>query len=92
VAHPELADRLRPFNVNVALLPIGDRGFSVSEAADLAADIGARWLAPMHYGTFLDADRNEDRESEFVTHILGHRPEQRFHVFQVGERWTVPEE
>jgi L-ascorbate metabolism protein UlaG (beta-lactamase superfamily) len=87
VAHAELADRLRPFNVNIALLPIGEGSFSVSEAADLAADIGASWLAPMHYGTF-----NEDRESDFVAHILGHRPGQRFHVFQVGGKWTVPED
>jgi hypothetical protein len=41
----------------------------------------------MHYGTF-----SEDRESEFVAHMLGHRPELRFRVFQVGEGWTVPEE
>ena len=41
--YPELAAHLRPFNVNVALLPIGGRQFSVSEAAQLAADIGAKW-------------------------------------------------
>jgi L-ascorbate 6-phosphate lactonase len=85
--YPELAAHLRPFNVNVALLPIGEGCFSVSEAAQLAADIDARWAVPMHYGTF-----NQDRETEFVTHMLGHRPEQRFRVFQVGEKWTVPEE
>ncbi len=86
VAYPELAAHLRPFNVNVALLPIGASGFSVSEAAQLAADIGAAWLVPMHYQTF-----SEDLESAFVTHVLGHRPEQRFHVFRCGEKWTVPE-
>jgi L-ascorbate metabolism protein UlaG (beta-lactamase superfamily) len=85
--YPELASHLRPFNVNVALLPIGGSNFSPSEAAQLAADIGAEWVAPMHYGTF-----DEDRETEFVTHMLGHRPEQRFRVFRVGEKWVVPEE
>ncbi|MEP7353733.1 MAG: MBL fold metallo-hydrolase [Acidobacteriota bacterium] len=85
--YPDLAARLRPFNVNVALLPIGDGNFTVSEAAQLAIDIGARWVVPMHYGTF-----SEDRESDFVTHVLGHRPELRFRTFQVGERWTVPED
>jgi L-ascorbate metabolism protein UlaG (beta-lactamase superfamily) len=90
-AYPELGARLRPFNVNVALLPIGVNGFSVSEAAELAKEIGAVWLVPMHYGTFQE-DGAEDRENEFVTHMLGHRPEQRFRVFQVGEGWTVPEE
>src|SRR5487761_694597 len=73
-----LADRLRPFNVNVALLPIGGRNFSVGEAAQLAADIGATWLVPMHYGTFDD----NGEESGFVAHLLGHRPEQAFKVFQ----------
>jgi L-ascorbate metabolism protein UlaG (beta-lactamase superfamily) len=93
VAYPDLAAHLRPFNVNVALLPIGPNGFSVSEAAELAEEIGAAWLVPMHYGTFLeDSTGEEDREGEFVMHMLGHRPEQRFQVFQVGERWTVPEE
>lgn len=86
-AYADLAARLMPFNVNVALLPIGGNNFTVSEAAQLAADIGAAWLVPMHYQTF-----TEDRESEFVAHLLGHRPEQRFHVFQCSEKWTVPEE
>lgn len=85
--YPELAAHLRPFNVNVALLPVGGRNFSVSEAAQLASDIGASWLVPMHYGTF-----DEDREGEFVAHMLGRRPELRFRVFRCGEKWTVPED
>ena len=76
-----LADRLRPFNVSVALLPIGDANFSSAEAAKLASDIGAAWLVP--YGT---------REPSFLEHLLGHCPEQRFKVFHPGEGWTVPEE
>ena len=93
VAYRELASHLRPFNVNVALLPIGPNGFSVSEAAELAEQIGAAWLVPMHYGTFHeDPQGDEDRENDFVMHMLGHRPEQRFRVFQVGEKWTVPED
>jgi L-ascorbate metabolism protein UlaG (beta-lactamase superfamily) len=79
-----LAGRLRPFNVNVALLPIGDRNFSVSAAAQLGADIGAGWIVPMRYGG--------DQEARFIAHLLGQRPEQPFKVFQCGERWTVPEE
>jgi L-ascorbate metabolism protein UlaG (beta-lactamase superfamily) len=84
-----LADRLRPFNVSVAILPIGGRNFTVSQAADLALTIGASWLVPMHYGTF-GPDGGE--ESSFISHMLGHRPEQPFKVFQCGERWTVPED
>ena len=71
----------------MALLPIGGGNFSVGQAAQLASDIGAQWVIPMHYGTF-----EEDRESEFVAHMLGQRPELQFKVFQCGEGWTVPEE
>lgn len=85
--YPDLAMRLRPYNVTVALLPIGAGNFTPSEAAQLAIDIDAKWVVPMHYGTF-----SEDRESDFVAHMLGHRPELRFRVFRVGEKWTVPEE
>jgi L-ascorbate 6-phosphate lactonase len=92
VAHADLAGRLRPFNVNVALVPIGKGGFSASEAAELAKDIGATWLVPMHYGAFLEEEHADTPESEFEMHMLGHRPEQRFRTFQVGEKWTVPEE
>ena len=81
--YPELADRLRPFNVNVALLPVGGEDFSVAEAASLAADIGAGWVAPMGA-----ADCGE----AFIAHLLGHRPAQAFKVFEKGEKWTVPEE
>ena len=83
-----MVERLRPYNVNVALLPINGNGnFDVTEAAQLAHDIGARWLAPMHYGTFAD---QPDDANRFVDHMLGHRPEIGFKVFQPGEQWAVP--
>ncbi len=81
VPYEGLSARLRPFNVNVALLPIGPQNFSASEAAALASDIGASWLVP--YGS---------PEPSFVEHLLGHCPEQRFKIFHPGEGWTVPEE
>jgi L-ascorbate metabolism protein UlaG (beta-lactamase superfamily) len=84
--YPDLAHRLKPFNVGVALLPIGEGKFTPSEAAQLTMDIGADWLVPMHYGTF-----DEDREGAFVAHMLGHRPEQKFKVLAVGAKWSVPE-
>jgi L-ascorbate metabolism protein UlaG (beta-lactamase superfamily) len=87
-----LADRLRPFNVNVALLPVGGANFSATQAAQIARDIGADWLVPMHYGMFGESDSAAREESDFVAHMLGHRPEQRFKVFQPGEKWTVPED
>ena len=99
-----LADRLRPFNVSVALLPVGGANFSTNQAAQLAHDIGAVWVVPMHYGMFggpnlkcgsaaaPHGDSTAGEESDFVAHVLGHRPEQRFKVFQAGEKWTVPED
>jgi L-ascorbate 6-phosphate lactonase len=84
-----LADRLRPFNVSAALLPVGGANFSATQAAQLAHDIGAAWLVPMHYGMF---GGSAAEETDFVAHMLGHRPEQRFKVFRCGEKWTVPED
>lgn len=79
-----LAERLRPFNVSVALLPVGPRGFSVTEAADLTGAIGAAWMVPI--------DEAGDQESAVLDHLLGQRPEQHFKIFGVGEKWTVPED
>jgi L-ascorbate metabolism protein UlaG (beta-lactamase superfamily) len=85
VLYEGLADRLRPYNVTVALLPIGGRNLAPADAARLAEDIGARWLAPMHYGTFSGEAGDVDR---FVEHMLGRHPSQRFKVFECGEKWT----
>jgi L-ascorbate metabolism protein UlaG (beta-lactamase superfamily) len=95
VPYEGLMERLRPYNVTVALLPINGRdpsrgvpgNFDFAEAAQLAEEIGARWLVPMHYDmfTFNTVDVNR-----FIEHMLGQRPYQRFKVFQCGEGWTVP--
>jgi len=61
---------------------VAGKQLSVSDAAQLAEDIGAQWLVPMHYET--------GQESDFVTHMLGQRPHQQFKVFELGEKWTVP--
>ncbi len=82
VPYDDIVDRLRPYSVTVALLPIGGRpdNFDIPEAAQLAEDIQARWLVPMIDGT----------RERFIEHMLGHRPYQRFKVFEAGEMWTVP--
>ena len=84
VPYEGLADRLRPYSVTVALLPIGGRpdNFDIAEAAQLAEDIGARWLIPIPEGA--------SPSERFIEHMLGHRPAQRFKVFELGEMWTVP--
>ena len=92
--YPGLADRLRPYSVTVALLPISGRkadsmpgNFEIAEAAQLAEEIGARWLVPMHYGMFKSKTGDVNR---FIDHLLGQRPAQRFKVFECGEMWMVP--
>ncbi|MBI1895577.1 MAG: MBL fold metallo-hydrolase [Acidobacteria bacterium] len=79
-----LADRLRPYNVTAALLPIGPGNFQIAEAAMLAQQIRAEWVVPMDCG--------DQALSRFIDHMLGHHPEQRFKVFRVGEGWEIPEE
>src|SRR5260221_12021882 len=79
-----IVDRLRPYNVTAALLPIGGEGnFDIAAAAQLAEDIQARWLVPMHYGTFAGEHVDIGR---FVDHMLGFRPSIGFKVFETGER------
>lgn len=83
-----IVGRLRPYNVTAALLPIdGNGNFEVAEAAQLAEEIRARWLVPMHYGTFADQKTDVNR---FVDHMLGFRPSVGFKVFEPGERWIIP--
>lgn len=87
-SYDELPGMLRPYNVTAALLPIdGEGNFAIAEAAQLAEDIGARWLIPMHYGTFADQKTDIQR---FVDHMLGFRPGLGFKVLKPGERWVIP--
>lgn len=96
IPYPGLADRLRPYNITVALLPISGRkpgdapgNFEIAEAAQIAEDAGAEWLVPMHYGMF---PKNGGDVGRFIDHMLGQRPSQRFKVFECGEKWDVPED
>jgi hypothetical protein len=83
VPYVDLADRLRPYSVNVAIVTIGDETFNEVEAADLAEAIEATWLIP--------APQSPGAADRFLEHMLGHRPAQRFKVFQRAETWNVPE-
>jgi L-ascorbate metabolism protein UlaG (beta-lactamase superfamily) len=82
VAYAELAERLRPYSLNVAIVTIGPGAFTEAEAADLAERIEVPWLIP--------AASDPSAGSRFVEHMLGHRPTQRFKVFEPGERWVIP--
>ena len=77
-----MAARLRPYRITVALLPIhGNSNFDIAGAAQLAEDIGARWLVPLLEKVNVDS---------FVNHMLGQRPSIGFKIFEVGEGWTAP--
>ena len=84
-----IVGRLLPYNVTAAMLPIDGAGnFQIPEAAQLAEDIRARWLIPMHYGVF--SEQTPQVANRFIDHMLGFHPAVGFKVFEPGERWIVP--
>jgi L-ascorbate metabolism protein UlaG (beta-lactamase superfamily) len=89
--YPGMVELLRPFKIDVALLPINGRAperrvagnLSGPEAAQLAHDIGARCVIPCHYDMF---EFNTASPDAFVATCrqLG----QPFQVLQAGARWS----
>jgi L-ascorbate metabolism protein UlaG (beta-lactamase superfamily) len=85
-----MAETLRKFPIDVALLPINGRAserrvagnLNAREAAELGKAIGARLVIPCHYEmfTFNTADPND-----FVT--AAKNAGQACHVLRCGERW-----
>jgi L-ascorbate metabolism protein UlaG (beta-lactamase superfamily) len=85
-----MAERLRQFRIDVALLPINGRAperrvagnLDAREAAELGKSIGARVVIPCHYEmfTFNTADPREFVEA---AEAIG----QPYHVVRCGERW-----
>jgi L-ascorbate metabolism protein UlaG (beta-lactamase superfamily) len=94
IRYDGMAERLRPFNVDVALLPINGRAperrvagnLSGPEAAQLAHDIGAGVVIPCHYEMF---EFNTASPERFVEECG--RVAQAFSVLRAGERCTFPE-
>ena len=90
-----MVDILRPFNVDIALLPInGDRperrvagNMSGHEAAQLAKDIGAKVVIPCHYDMF--EFNTADPADEFIPEC--ERLGQPYRVLQQGERFSSTE-
>lgn len=92
VLYDGLVEKLKPFHVDLALLPINGTlperrvtgNFWGREAAGLAHAIGARLAIPMHYDLF---EFNTEPPDEFVAHCgrLG----QRYHLLQNGEGVTL---
>lgn len=90
--YPQMADLLRPFSIDLALLPInGNRperrvagNLLGDEAARLAHDIGARLVIPCHYDMF---EFNTESPDLFAKTCLNLN--QPFHVLQCGERLSI---
>ena len=94
VRYTGMAEKLRPFGVQVALLPINGRAperrvagnLSGPEAAQLGKDIGAGTVIPCHFEMF---EFNTASPDEFVTECR--RLEQPCHVLRCGESWDSQE-
>lgn len=92
VRYQGMAEKLRPFKIDVALLPINGRAAERRvpgnlfgrEAARLAHDIGARLVIPCHYEMF---EFNTASPHEFSDECR--RLRQRFLVLRCGERFTT---
>ncbi|HYF92716.1 MAG TPA: MBL fold metallo-hydrolase [Symbiobacteriaceae bacterium] len=88
-----LAERLRALQVEIAFLPINGRDYrrskigitgnmSYREAADLAADAGARLLVPVHWGMHAV---NTERPGALVDYAVETYPGLRIRVLGCGE-------
>jgi L-ascorbate metabolism protein UlaG (beta-lactamase superfamily) len=90
IRYPGMAEKLRIFGVNVALLPINGRAserrvpgnLNGPEAAQLAKDIGASMVIPCHFEMF-EFNTASPEEFEAECRRLG----QPFQVLRCGERW-----
>lgn len=83
-----LTERLKLHRPDVVLLPINGRDWkrthksiignmTYREAADLAVEVGADLMIPMHYGMFA---HNTEHPGHFVDYILDHYPTQKIKV------------
>jgi L-ascorbate metabolism protein UlaG (beta-lactamase superfamily) len=85
-----MAKRLRPYNVDVALLPINGRAperrvagnLNATEAAQLGKQIGARTVIPCHYEMF-EFNTADPEDFEEACKKIG----QSNHILHCGERW-----
>jgi L-ascorbate metabolism protein UlaG (beta-lactamase superfamily) len=90
VRYPGMAEKLRPFGIQVALLPINGRAperrvpgnLFGQEAAQLAKDMAAELVIPCHFDMFAFNTASPD---EFRRECA--RLDQAFRVLQCGEKW-----
>ena len=92
VRYEGMSEKLRPFKIDVALLPINGRApqrripgnLFGREAARLAKDIAAKLVIPCHYEMF---EFNTASPDEFVAEAQ--RLGQTYRVLKCGERFTL---
>lgn len=90
ILYGDMVERLRPFGIHAALLPINGRAperrvsgnLNAREAAKLGKDIGARTVIPCHYEMFAFNTADPDDFAE-AARAIG----QPCHVLRCGERW-----
>jgi L-ascorbate metabolism protein UlaG (beta-lactamase superfamily) len=90
VRYPGMAEKLKPFGIHIALLPINGRAAERrvpgnlfgAEAAQLAKDISAALVIPCHFDMF---EFNTASPDEFVAECS--RMGQPHKILQCGERW-----
>jgi L-ascorbate metabolism protein UlaG (beta-lactamase superfamily) len=88
VVYPGMVDRLRPMQIDVALLPINGKVGNMNgiDAAHLAKEIGAKVIIPCHYDMF--EFNTADPYEQFVPEC--ERIGQAYRVLKLGERFTYP--
>ena len=92
IRYTGMAEKLAPFHIDVALLPINGRGperrvagnLWGREAAQLAHDIGAKTVIPCHYEMFTF---NTAPPAEFMETCKALN--QPFHILRCGERYCT---
>ncbi len=93
VLYGGLVERLRRWNVDVAILPINGRSpgrgvlgnLSGPEAAELAREIGAKLVVPCHYEMFRFNTASPDAFVEACERL-----DQAYRVLKCGERFVSP--
>ncbi|WP_051251513.1 MBL fold metallo-hydrolase [Paenibacillus harenae] len=96
VGFPELVTWLQSRQIDIAMLPINGRDFARNEqgivgntnyreAIEIAVQINADLLIPMHYGLF---PHNDENPAYFVDYLYRHYPARKFHMFAPGEQFV----
>lgn len=91
IRYDGMAEKLREFKIDVALLPINGRAAERripgnlfgNEAAQLAKDIGAKLVIPCHFEMF---EFNTASPQKFTDECQSLK--QPFHVLRCGEKWS----